>query len=175
MGIVFAALLAGAQISLTDRIKENQQRALNEAIREVVPGTTTTEIIEIEGPARGIYKCLGDDGQLAGWAVDIDGGGFVDKIRIVAGLDAAGEKLTGIKVIENVETPGLGNKIEDPEWAGQYQGLDATHEIKMEKRPPIEGQNEIQAITGATWSSRYVTQIVNEVITKVRPELERYR
>jgi electron transport complex protein RnfG len=175
MGIVFAAFLAGAQITLSGRITENQQRALNDAIREVVPGTATTETIESEGPARGIYKCLDDSGQLVGWAIDISGGGFVDKIRLVAGLDPEAQTLTGLKVIEDLETPGLGNKIEDPEWAGQYEGLDATREVSVEKRPPIEGQNEIQAITGATWSSRYVTDIVNEVITTVRPELEQHR
>jgi electron transport complex protein RnfG len=78
-------------------------------------------------------------------------------------------------VIENVETPGLGNKIEGPEWAGQYEGLDARRAVKVEKRPPISGQNEIQAITGATWSSRYVTEIVNEALARVRPELDRHR
>ncbi|MFQ5806520.1 MAG: FMN-binding protein [Phycisphaerae bacterium] len=175
MGIVFASLLAEAQISLSSRIKENQVRALNEAIRAVVPGTRTTETIQIEGHDRGVYKCLDDDGQLVGWALDAIGTGFVDKIRLVAGLDPAGEKITGIKVIDNVETPGLGNKIEDPDWAGQYKGLDATRAIKVQKRRPIAGENEIQAITGATWSSRYVTDIVNEIIAKIGPELDKHR
>ena len=175
MGIVFAAMLAGAQQSLSDRIEENQLRALNEAIAEVVPGATQSESIEIEGFKGSVYKCLNDGGELVGWALDSSGGGFVDKIRLVVGIDPAGEKIVGLKVIENVETPGLGNKIQNPEWTGQYIGLDTSREIKVQKRPPSEGANEIQAITGATWSSRYVTDIVNAALPKVRPELDKHR
>jgi len=177
MGIVFATMLAGAQQSLSDRIKENQLRALNEAIAEVVPGTIRSESIEIENEdfKGNVYKCLDDGGKLVGWALDSSGGGFVDKIRLVVGIDPAGENIVGLKVIENVETPGLGNKIQDPEWTGQYIDLDTSREIKVEKRPPNEGANEVQAITGATWSSRYVTDIVNAALPKVRPELDKHR
>ena len=116
-------MLAGAQISLSGKIEENRVKALNDAIREVVPNTESTERIEINQYI--VYKCIDADGELVGWAIDGSGGGFVDKIRLVAGLDPSGEKYTGIKVIDNVETPGLGSKSQDPEWAGQYRDLDA--------------------------------------------------
>ncbi len=171
MGIVFATMLAGAQNSLSDRIRENQIQALNAAIAEVVPNTAATEQMEIGG--RSVYKCLDADGAHVGWAIDASGPGFVDRIRVVAGLDAEAQKIIGVRVIENVETPGLGNKIQDPEWVGQYDALDATREISVQKRPPVAGANEIQAITGATWSSVYVTDIVNAIINEIRPELGR--
>lgn len=174
MGIVFACLLAGTQTSLSDRIEANKVRALNEAIGEVVPDLdpdTPPEELTIDGNQ--VFKCLKADGSLAGWAVRADGGGFIDKITLVAGLSPAGGKVLGIKVIEHVETPGLGNKIEGP-WADQYQGKSTSVELKVEKRPP-SAPNEIQAITGTTWSSRYVTDIVNDVITRIRPKLDEHR
>jgi len=45
----------------------------------------------------------------------------------------------------------------------------------VEKGPPDPARNQIQAITGATWSSRYVTDIVNEVANRVRPKLAEHR
>src|SRR4030042_4312708 len=111
LGAVFAILLAGAQTSFSARSQENQRRALNEAIGEVVPGTARSETVSIEGYDREVYKCLGEDGRPTGWAIDAAGMGFADKIRLVVGLSPDATTITGLKVIENIETPGLGNKI----------------------------------------------------------------
>lgn len=171
LGLVFASLLAGAQTTLSERIKENQERALAEAIGEVVPGATKTEAVPIEGYDRQVLRCLGDGGQLVGWAVDAVGVGFADRIRLVVGLSPDAAKISGLKVIDNVETPGLGNKIAENAWAGQYKGLDAVREIAVRKGAAAADRNEIQAITGATISSKAVTRIVMEAINRVRPKL----
>ena len=168
MGVVFACLLAGTQTSLSDRIKENEQRALNEAIAKVVPSADQTEKQSIDD--NDVFRCVDADGKLVGWAVDASGGGFVDKIRLVVGLSPDGSEITGLKVIANLETPGLGNKIEG-KWAEQYNGLDATRPCSVVKRARSADDNEIQAITGATYSSDYVTNIVNDVLDRIRPRL----
>ncbi|RMF85203.1 MAG: FMN-binding protein [Planctomycetota bacterium] len=175
MGVLFAVLLAGAQGLLSGKIHENQQRALNDAIRAVAPDAERVERITIDGYDLGVFECRDADGRLSGWALEAAGAGFIDRIRLVVGVDATAEKITGVKVIEDLETPGLGNKIRRDEWAGQYKGLDATKAVRVEKRPPKSGENEIQAITGATWSSRYVTDIVNDVLARLRPELLKRR
>ena len=172
MGVVFACLLAGAQTSLEARIRENHDRALNDAIAEVVPDEATMETLTVDGNT--VYKCLDKDGNLAGWAVDAMGTGFMDKIRLVTGLSPDGSRITGIKVIEDLETPGLGNKIEGP-WAYQYKGLDASRKIEVVKGKANHNNNEIEAITGATYSSTYVTDIVNDVIERIRPQLAEHR
>ena len=171
LGVVFALLLAGTQSSLQAKIKENQERALNEAIAKVVPGTTTTEKLEIDG--NDVYKCLNEPGELTGWAVDAGGVGFIDKIQLVVGLPPKCNKILGIEVINDNETPGLGNKIRSSQsqWSNQYVGMDASVEIKVLKSGANKDNNEIDAITGATWSSKYVTDIVNDVMTRIRPKL----
>jgi electron transport complex protein RnfG len=182
LGVSFTALLAGTQVSLEDRIQENRNRALDEAISEVVPDLTRPEEITKavglkEDQERRVFKCFDDGGKIVGWAVQWTGGGFIDKITLVVGFNAAADTVTGIKVITQVETPGLGNKIAEPWWDVQYDGLAANpdKEITVVKRKPVEGANEIQAITGATWSSRYTTDIVNDVIKNVVPKLEAQR
>jgi electron transport complex protein RnfG len=175
LGIVFAVLLAGAQTGLAPQIETNEKKALTEAIGQVVPNVATTEALTVPGYDRAVYRCSDAQGQFVGWAVDAVGNGFADKIRLVFGLSPDGAQLTGLKVIQNVETPGLGNKIAEDPWAGQYRGLDAGKPVKVEKRPPVAGQNEIQAVTGATISSKAVTDIVNAALERVRPELAKLR
>lgn len=173
MGVVFAMLLAGAQTSLAPQIAVNQVRALQEAIGQVVPHVAKTEVVPLSGYDRPVYRCLDNDGTPAGWAIDAVGMGFADKIRLVVGLTLDGAQITGLKVIENIETPGLGNKITDEPWAAQYVGLDAGRGITVQKRPPKADDNEVQAVTGATISSKAVTEIVNRALARVRPELAR--
>jgi len=180
LGLVFAVLLAGAQTTLQPTIRVNQQKALNEAIGTVVPGTVKTEKVAVTGYDREVFRCLDGSGKLVGWAIDAAGMGFADQIREVIGLSADAETVTGLKVIENVETPGLGNKIaaepadeSDKVWADQYRGLSAGKETTVVKHAPIEGTNEVQAVTGATISSKAVTDLANKAIQHVRAELKK--
>jgi len=177
LGVVFALLLAGTQTQLADQIAANQQKALNEAIAKVVPDAAATEEL---GDGKGgplvdgyrVFKCTNAAGQVSGWAAQASGTGFIDKITLVVGLSADAGKITGIQIIENVETPGLGNKISEDAWAGQSKGLSADRPITVRKGPANATNNEIQAITGATWSSRYVTDIANQALERVRPKLD---
>jgi len=169
LGIVFALLLAGAQTTLSERIRQNQKKALNEAIAEVVPNTAITEPLEIDGNL--VFKCFDSEKNLIGWAIQAAGTGFIDKIKLVIGLTPQADTITGLKVIENLETPGLGNKIDGP-WAGQYKNLTTTKAIRVRRSGADPALNEIDANTGATWSSRYVTDIVNDAIKRISPKLD---
>lgn len=168
MAAVFACLLAGTQTSLSSLIEKNKTKALNEAIVEVVPDTATSEKQVIDG--NDVYRCLDKDGTPVGWAVRASGTGFMDKIVLVVGLTPDGAKVTGVKVIEDVETPGLGNKIEG-EWANQYRGQSTERPFVVIKGTANKANNEIEAITGATYSSSYTTDIVNDVLERIRPQL----
>jgi electron transport complex protein RnfG len=171
LAVVFAALLAVAQTTLSAAIVENQQKALQDAIGEVVASAAKVEAVEVSGYDRTVFACYDQNGQRSGWAIDAVGVGFADKIRLVIGLSAEATTITGVKVIENVETPGLGNKIAEEEWAGQFAGLTAEGAIVVRKNQADRDKREVQAITGATISSVAVADIVAAAIEKVRPQL----
>ena len=68
--------------------------------------------------------------------------------------------VTGYKVIEQKETPGLGSKIAEKKFAGQFVGLNAYQDqFKLQK----DG-GEIDAVTGATISSRAVIDAVQKAV-----------
>jgi len=125
----------------------------------VIDGLTVEAVVATALPA--VVHAL--DWRIVIWVVAVVA--LLALLRLVVGLAPDGSEIFGIKVVEHLETPGLGNKIESP-WADQFKGKAATAKLKVEKRPPAAA-NEIQAITGATWSSRYVTDIVNDVIKKM--------
>ncbi len=174
MGIAFAALLAGAQTTWQGKIRENQAKALNLAVAEVVPAMDAEqerETLDIDGNT--VFKCRAADGSLAGWAVQASGGGFIDKINVVVGISPDGSEIIGVKVVSHLETPGLGNKIERVEgnpFPYQFDGKSTATPFALTKQTPAT-DSEIQAITGATYSSQYTMDIVNDVLTRIVPQL----
>lgn len=169
MGIVFALLLAGTQKAMQPRIFANREAELIEAIAFVVPGTEQREKIRIDG--NDVYRCSDGKDMVLGWAVDASGTGFIDKIQLLIGLSPDGSELLGIKVVNHLETPGLGNKIEQGNpFPEQFAGKSTRKPLRVEKRPP-QADHEVQAITGATYSSKYVTDVVNDVMDRIVPQL----
>ena len=169
VGTGFAVLLAGAQAGFGPRIAQNKREALEQAVFEVVPGAEKFE--RLSAGARQVFRCLDAAGQLVGWAVPASGFGFQDKIELVFGLSADTNTITGLKILDQKETPGLGNKIEEAAWRAQFKGLDATSPGSTVKGAPKDKAHEVQAVTGATISSTSVMKIVNQAAAEVRPKL----
>ncbi len=85
--------------------------------------------------------------------------GFGGKIELIVGISIDGT-LNGYKIIEQNETPGLGSKITENKFKNQFYGLDAHNSsLGLSK----DG-GEIDAITGATISSRAVVEAVRKAM-----------
>jgi electron transport complex protein RnfG len=81
--------------------------------------------------------------------------GYSGDIWIMVGIDTEGI-LTDTYVIEHKETPGLGSKMKDEKFSGQYVGVDlASADIRVTK----DG-GTVDAISGATISSRAFSEAV---------------
>lgn len=83
-----------------------------------------------------------------------------DGIDVVIGIDDKGA-VKGISIMALQETPGLGTKINDKAFLDKFVG--ATSDITITKNPP-SADNEIQAITSATYSSKGLAKAVNLAI-----------
>ena len=73
----------------------------------------------------------------------------------------------GLRVLNQKETPGLGTKIAEEKFTGQFKGLSIEPKIAYVKNKKPEKPNEIQAVTGATISSRAVVNAVNARVAAV--------
>lgn len=122
-----------------------------------------------EDPAVKDLRVCDMEGKTLGWVIRGSGQGFADKIELLVGLDASGGQILGMSVLDQKETPGLGDKVRsDPAWAAQFQGKGAVSDVGVSKTPPAAGSNDIQAVTGATISSTSVCRIVNTAIIAFR-------
>jgi len=86
--------------------------------------------------------------------------GYGGPIRIMVGVDPSGEKITGVRIAQHSETPGLGANIvqvrtgdDEPWFLKQFVGLTCD---KMHLKP----DGVIDAVTAATISSAAVTDAV---------------
>lgn len=168
LAVLFGCALAAVQSGLQPIITQNKLNETFGKVPELVPGAISAEK-EMIGDLVA-YKGLDAAGNLAGWVIPAEGQGFAGSIELLLGVNADASKITGLYVLAQTETPGLGDKIKsDLSWGKQYLGKDAAQWISVTKSAP-KG-NEIQAVTGATISSDSVTKIVNKYAADFRRAL----
>jgi electron transport complex protein RnfG len=113
------------------------------------------------------------EGKRTGVAVTAQGPGFQEIMSLMVGFDPATGAIIGIKVLEEKETPGLGDKIEnDPGFLPQF--ADRVAPVKGVKGRSGTPPSEVQTITGATISSRAVIRVVNGAVARWQPLLQTY-
>jgi electron transport complex protein RnfG len=168
IGIVSGGILALTYVNALPLIQENQAKETSEAVLAVIEGAVDYEEIELDRSTT--YYAGMKDGETVGYAVLSEGSGYQGKIRIMTGYNADLSSITGLQVLENVETPGLGNRIVGEDFRSQYVGVTPAPLVVCIKGEKTQS-SEIEAITGATVSSKAVTRILNEGLTKVRNAL----
>jgi len=165
IGLISGGALAGVYKAASPRIEKHRIAALKKAIFEVLPQAKDYREEEKDGLTA--YYGIDDKQNPVGIAFEASGNGFQAKITMMVGIDNKFEKLTGMKVLYQIETPGLGNKIEFEDFTKQFQGLSVSPEIGYVKNVKPDKPNEIQAITAATISSAAVVKILNKEIKKM--------
>ena len=101
-------------------------------------------------------------GNIIGYAVQVAPKGYGGVVEVVVGVTADGN-IQGIKVGNNTETPGLGKKSETPGFQEQFGGKTWESPIDVIKNSTPK-DNEVAAISGATITSRAVTNGVNQAL-----------
>ena len=80
------------------------------------------------------------------------------EIIVMTGIDSKGE-VSGVEILQINDTPGLGMNADKPEFKEKFVGMNDT--ITVLKNSAKAENNEIDAISGATISSKAVTDAVN--------------
>lgn len=165
IGLISGGSLAGVYKASAPLIEKHRLAALKKAIFEVLPEAKNYKELEKNGLTA--YQGLDEKGNPVGLAFEAEGNGFQAKIVMMVGIDNEFKKLKGMKVLYQIETPGLGNKIEFDDFRDQFKGLSVKPKIEYIKNVKPEKPNQIQAITAATISSVAVVKIINKKIKKI--------
>jgi Na+-translocating ferredoxin:NAD+ oxidoreductase subunit G len=184
LALCFGSSLAGIQLTLGPRIEENKINETREKVPELVLGKEQAgkaQSLEIEPRslvvnkngrqiAYSVLEARDPEKGRLGWVIKSSGQGYADKIELLLGMDPSAENISGIFVLEQKETPGLGNKIVTEEWRSQFIGKRTDRPLEVVKGA-TDRKNEISAITGATISARSVTTIVNTAVADLKGQL----
>lgn len=193
---VFCALLIIFVYQITlPIIEKNRAEYLEKSIFNVLPGATSKVTYTItpqntlervaanEGAGKRVYAGYDQNGELVGVAIEARGMGFQDVIVMLYGYSPQKDAIIGIQVLESKETPGLGDKVEtDPQFLKNFHALDVSltedgsapkNPIEMVKSGEKEHPWQIEAITGATITSRAVSNILRESSAEYVPVLKK--
>jgi electron transport complex protein RnfG len=166
IGILSGGLLAFVNGWADPLIKANQKAETEKAIFLVNPEGKSYS--KIESKLLEAYKVLDESNKLIGYSIAREGNGFQGKIRIMIGVSENLESINSIEILEQTETPGLGTKVTEDPFTSQFKSLEASPIVEWVKVVPPSKPNEIQAVTGATISSKAVVQIINDGISVAR-------
>lgn len=183
LGFVLTLICAIAAFSLgftneltKDKIVENTKEANRLARIEVFPDATDFLLLadrtsdeEMNEIAKGLleeYDIIADIYEandasgVIGYVMTTKPNGYSGAVGVIIGFDLEGT-ITGVRIGDHTETPGLGAKAKTEVFYNQYKGLTADGNIAVIKEKVSEGENSIQAITSATITSKAVTKGVN--------------
>ena len=155
--VISAGCLAVVYLFTQPRIELNSKFAFINSLREVLPDANSFK--ELRCGEGKVYAGMKGK-ERVGAAVLVEQRGYGGTISILVGIDLAGT-IKGMKILNHHETPGLGAGISAPGFLKQFMGKTS--------KDPIEPKNDIEAITGATISSRAVCKGVKDALERFQP------
>lgn len=142
----------------------------------IAPGEATPE-----NGSLGFFAAYDAAGSLVGIAAEGSARGYADTVRLMFGYDPACHCIRGIGVVSMRETPGIGDKIvSDKAFLANFTALDAglnadlsalANEIVTVKHGSRNHPWQIDAIAGATITSRAVGRAINDAAGALLPRL----
>mgnify|MGYP001823497589 FL=1 len=136
-----------------------------------------------EPPALPVFLAFDADDELAGAVLTGQGMGYQDNIRVLYAYSFDAQAITGFKVLDSKETPGLGDRVEiEPHFIANFEALDAqlnaagnalANPIVTVKQGEKTDPWQIDGITGATITSEAIGNILNDSADTWLPVLER--
>jgi electron transport complex protein RnfG len=196
VGVLCGLFIVTVYVGTRPVIERKRAEAVERAIFQVLPEARASrsfrwteagrfeEVASRAAGGRRVHAGYDDAGRLVGLAVEAEGMGYQDVIRVIYGYSFANDAIIGLRVLESRETPGLGDKIEtDPDFLANFERLDVrlaedgsglAHPIEAVKRGAKENPWEIDGITGATISSAAIARILRESAAGWVPLLRRH-
>lgn len=150
--ITFA--VAGTNAVFEERIAEQEASAIQESMSKLIEADEY-ELFTAEDDSDA-YKALSSSGEVLGYVFTTAAKGYGSSISVMTAI--SDDQVVAISILScDDETPGLGQNITNESFTDQFAGLTAAPEVI---KSGTAGENEIQALTGATKSSRGVTDAV---------------
>lgn len=154
---VMAGLLGGTNLLTAEKISQLESQAEKAAVEKVIKAESYDKAELTYNDTKYTYFKAQNGSDTVGYAFTLSSNGYGGAVKCVVGIDASG-KITAVEITDvSNETPGLGQNAVRASFTDQFKDKNA--ELSVVKSGAKE--NEIQAVTGATITSKAVTNSVN--------------
>ncbi len=146
------------------RAPADYARAMTNALEIAQAGET--------GATRDVYRYR--VGQTTRYGYPFSGMGFWDRIDGFVTLSDDLRTIQRLRFFDHKETPGLGARIEEPDFLDQFEGLAIDWEAAPSRRVLIgaglnrDQPNRVDAVTGATQTSSALMDFLNAELERIR-------
>lgn len=168
--VVAAGGLAAVRQALAERIEMQSdfyvrgpalERLLEKPAAELLANKVKLTVDDAVYPV--FFRTEGE--EVVALAVEAPGkGGYGGDIQIMIGIDLPRGTAIGMEIIAHSETPGVGSNVTKESFRKQWRGLPIA-------KPLVLGEG-VDGISGATYSSRAVTDGTNRVVTLLNEHRE---
>ena len=158
-----AGLIMGVTYKYTSPLRfKAEKREKEEALKQMAPDATDPIVAAGKWTTHGKnfeYYTATASAKPVAYISSTAGKGYSSYIQMLVSVDTD-LKIRDVKILGHAETPGLGDQVEDKSFIDQFKGK-SLPDIKLIKG---ETKENIQAISGATISSRAVTNGVKDAV-----------
>ncbi len=189
-------LIVGTYQMTKNAIAHNKAQMVREAIQDketgVIPtatklvtyalgadGQSIEKVDESAAPAKKFIAAYDDSNALVGIAIEGSARGYGGPISAVCAFSPDKKAITKLRVIDQKETPGLGDKIlKDKDFLANFDALSVTYDEQTKKitQPIVAVRHgkkkdawQVDAISGATISSKAVARLLAESTQEMVP------
>jgi len=171
VSFAFLVVLSGLNVMTSQQVKKNQELFMIRAVLNAmgIPYTSDDEAIDIfkskvTMETKDSYNLFSAevDGEKV-YAILFNGSGLWGNISGVLAVNSDVSRIVGIDFISQSETPGLGGRIEESWFKEQFRNeavVNGKVSVSTTKVPDSKDDGQVDAITGATLTSKSIEKII---------------
>lgn len=155
--LVITFAVAGTRTVFKEKIAKQEWQQTQQVMKQLIKADDFKEIT-VSGDNQA-YQAIDASGQTVGYLFVTSTYGYGSEVSVMSAIQAG--KVAGVEVLDaSDETPGLGQNVTKADFLEQFAGLSASFEVV--KNEPAD--NQVEAVTGATRSSKAVADSVKEAL-----------
>lgn len=170
LGMVSGSLILGVDRYTEPRVAKNQELRIKTAVLDVFGLTYNKDgaesVFAENVETKNLSEAVFYQSKTGEVAFEFSGSGLWGPISGIIALNSDLMTIKGLKIIHQEETPGLGGRIAEKEFLSQFPGKEILPNIKIMPPGRDRLKNEVDAISGATLSSKALEKLLNENIRK---------
>lgn len=164
---ISTALLATTNEITKEPIAQAEAQSQQDSMMAVSPeGTASYNEIDSGDDSVKCFEALDESGNVIAYAISTGAKGYGGTIKVMTGISTEDGSVIAVNVYDNSdETPGLGAKTSEDKFSGQFGGNSSAANFTVSKDADKNpGCTSVDAVTGATISSRAVVKAVNQAL-----------